>query len=293
MSRDDDRSGDAARVNRTAQRVFDIVELLADEPRGLTISEISARLGFALSSTHSLVHAMLQRGYVHADDARRRRFRLGVRFMQLGLGVLEGIDLREAARAPLERVVALTHDSAFLAVPDGGELAYVDKVVSDRRVIRTDQRLGGHSPIHCSSLGKALLAAVDDETVVTIVERVGMPQMTEFSVVDVATLLDNLARTRRRGYSIDEQESSLGVCCVAAPVRDHKGQAIAAVSLSTVREFFEPETAGPAIRDAALEISRALGWTEDPDSLYQPVDGSLQLILGSEPRRPQLAKTAR
>src|SRR3989442_10075130 len=95
VNEDGDRPGEAARVNRTAQRVIDIVELLAEEPRGLTMSEISARLGFAPSSTHSLVYALLQRGYLHADETRRRRFRLGVRFMQLGLGVLEGIDLRE------------------------------------------------------------------------------------------------------------------------------------------------------------------------------------------------------
>ena len=116
--------------------------------------------------------------------------------------------------------------------------------------------------------------------------------MTEFSIVEVPTLLDDLRRTRQRGYSVDEQESSLGVCCVGAPVRDHNGRPIAAISLSTVREFFAPKKAGPAITEAAVEVSRALGWAGDPDNLYEPVEGSLQLILGTDRSKPLLATTA-
>jgi len=263
---------------KSATRTLDIFELLAAETRGLTISEISLRLGFARSSTHGLVHTLHSRGYLSLDE--NRRFHLGVRLIQLGLNVVDSLELREAAREPLKRLVASTHDTALLVVPDGGELLYVDKVLSDAREVRTDPRLSSLGrPLHCSSLGKALLAAVDDECVAQVLEERPLQQSTEFSITDPAELLRDLASTRRRGYSIDRQEALLGVFCTGAPVRDHTGRSIAAISISTINDFFEPATTGPLVTAAAVEISRAMGWQGDPSDLYTAVAGSELLLL--------------
>src|SRR6266571_447188 len=222
---------------KSADRTLDIFELFAAEPRGLTIAEISDRLGVARSSTHGLVHTLAARGYLVQDGG--GRFQLGARLIQLGLNVVERLELRSAARATLERLVAATHDTALLVVPDHGDLLFVDKVLSDARDVRTDPRVSSRSPLHCSSLGKALLAALDDESVVQIVETIGLERTTEFSITDRDELLADLARTRERGYSIDRQEAVAGVFCVGAPVRDHAGRSIAAMSLSTIKDFFD------------------------------------------------------
>lgn len=270
---------------KSADRVLDILELLAAEPQGLTLSEISRKLAIARSSAHGLVHTLLQRGYLQQEKTGSRAFRLGVRLIQLGLNVGDRLELRSTARPVLERLVSATHDTALIVVPDAGELLYLDKVVSDARDVRTDPRSSAPRPLHCTSIGKALLAALDDESVIEILERTGMPRTTEFSITDRQALLEDLRATRQRGYAIDRQEAVLGVCCVGAPVRDFSGRPIASISLSTVREFFEPEPIGPWIAEAAIEISSAMGWNGDVTALYEPVPGSAEVLLGAGSQR--------
>jgi DNA-binding IclR family transcriptional regulator len=263
---------------KSADRTLDVFELLAAEPQGLTVSEISGRLGLARSSTHGLVRTLHSRGYLMENGG--RRFHLGARLIQLGLNVVDRLELRAAARGPLERLVADTHDTALLVVPDHGDLLYVDKVISDARDVRTDPRVSSRRPLHCSSLGKALLAATDDESVLNVVAVTGLEPATEFSIGDRDGLLADLARTRERGYAIDQQEALVGVWCVGAPVRDHAGRPIGAISLSTIKDFFDPERTGPRVVATAVEISRAMGWTGDASSLYTPLAGFDVFSLG-------------
>jgi DNA-binding IclR family transcriptional regulator len=263
---------------KSANRALDIFELLAEESHGLTVAEISDKLGLARSSTHGLVRTLHSRGYLTEDGV--RRYHLGTRLIQLGLNVADRLELRTAARGPLERLVAATHDTALLVVPEDGELLYVDKVLSDARDVRTDPRVSSRRPLHCSSLGKALLAALDDGAVLAIVDVIGLERVTEYSIAELDDLLADLAQTRRRGYAVDRQEALVGVWCVGAPVRDHTGRSVAAISLSTIKEFFDPQRAGPQVAAAAVEISRAMGWKGDATTLYEPVEGSELLLVG-------------
>ena len=173
----------------------------------------------------------------------------------------------------------LGHDTALLVVPDRGDLLYVDKVLSDARDVRTDPRVSSRRPLQCSSLGKALLAALDDRAVEEIIERIGLERATEYSIMNRDALMRDLAGTRARGYSVDAQEALLGVWCVGAPVRDHTGRSIAAISLSTIKEFFDADRTGPQVAAAAVAISRAMGWKGDSSSLYDPVPGSELVLL--------------
>ena len=267
---------------KSASRTLDIFELLASEPQGLTISEISSKLGMARSSTHGLVHTLFARGYLSIDD--RSRFGLGARLIQLGLNVVDRLELRASARGPLERLVARTRETALLVVPDHGGLLYVDKVLSDEREIWTDPRLSMDRPLHASSLGKALLATWDDKGVVELLAGSPLEGVTRYTITDLDALLGDLAATRGRGYSIDEQEAILGVWCVGAPVRDHTGSPIAAISVSTIRDFFDPLITGPLVAAAAIEISRAMGWEGEASDLYRPFRGP-ESRLASRVRR--------
>lgn len=266
---------------KSADRTIDILELLAGEPQGLTISDISDRLGVARSSTHGLVHTLRVRGYlVQRPD---RRFHLGARLIQLGLNVVDQLELRATARDYLERLVATTQDTALLVIPEAGDFLFLDKVLSDAQGVRTDPRMTSRRPLHCSSLGKALLAALPDETVEGAIDLSQLESVTRFTITERDVLLDDLARTRARGYALDRQESVMGVFCVGAPLRDHTGRSIAAISLSTINDFFDPDTTGPMVAATAVEISRAMGWVGDASTLYKPVEGSAQLLFGTSP----------
>ena len=266
---------------KSADRTLDIFELFAAEPQGLTIAEISGRLGVARSSTHGLVHTLAARGYLVQDGG--GRFQLGARLIQLGLNVVDRLELRSAARGTLERLVAVTHDTALLVVPDHGDLLFVDKVLSDARDVRTDPRVSSRKPLHCTSLGKALLATLDDISVMKAVQAVGLARATEYSIAGEEELLADLADTRARGYSIDQQEALPGVFCVGAPVRDHTGNPVAAISLSTIKEFFDPDRTGPLVNAAAVEISHAMGWRGDASSLYEVLEDPGLLLPNEAP----------
>jgi DNA-binding IclR family transcriptional regulator len=272
---------DATRSVKSAARVLDIFELLSSEPDPLSVAEIAAKLGIARSSAHALVHTLAGRGYLRHDSPDQKRFTLGVRLVQLGLSVTDRLELRTAARGVLERLVAAWHETALLAAADSGDLVYVDKVVSDRFGFRTDPRVNARRPLHAHSLGKALLAAAGDELVDAMVDGNKLERFTEFTIADAGELRQDLRRTRERGYATDEQEAVLGVCCVGAPIRDHTGRPVAAISMSTIREYYRPDETGPAVRDAAIEISHAMGWNGDAGDLYE-VDDAVEAFRGHD-----------
>jgi IclR family acetate operon transcriptional repressor len=266
---------------KSADRVLDIFELLASAPHGLTIAEISDRLSLARSSTHGLVRTLHARGYLMQNGG--RRYHLGARLIELGLNVSDRLELRAAARTPLERLVAEVGVTALLVVPDGPDLLYVDKVVSYARAVRTD--VTARRPLQCSALGKALLATLPDPVVEAVVERYGLEPATAYSITDIGRLREDLEAARARGYAVDMQEAIEGVFCVGAPVRDHTGQAIAAISLSTINEFYEPETTGPLVAATAVEISRAMGWKGSAGTLLDQADGDGHLLLSDGAER--------
>ena len=244
---------------KSAARVLDIFETLRGEPAGLALSELAARLGLANSSAHGLVQTLLARDYLRRDPE-TRRYTLGLKLLQLGLAASDDVDLRAAARAIIERLVERTGETAMLAQLDGAELVFIDKVVSQQRPFRTDPRLSARVPLHCSSLGKAMLAALPAAEVRRVVGSPPLPGSTANSITTLSALRVDLQRTRERGFALDHQESMRGVCCAGAPVRDRNGGVVAAVSVSTIVEYFDADRLGPAVADAALEISHALGW---------------------------------
>jgi IclR family KDG regulon transcriptional repressor len=274
-------TGLSASSVKSAGRVLDIFELLGGEPEGLSVTAIAARLGIARSSAHALVATLVARGYLRRESPDSKRFTLGVPLVQLGLSVTDRLELRTVARGVLERLVAQWQETALLAVASGGEIVYVDKVLSDSFGFRTDPRFNARRPLHSNSLGKALLAAADDALVAELADARGLEAMTESTIVELDELLADLERTRGRGYALDREEAVRGVCCVGAPVRGHTGDLIGAISLSTVREYFRPEVTGPAVRDGAVQISQAMGWSGDATSLYAAAPGAAAVLRGS------------
>jgi IclR family acetate operon transcriptional repressor len=272
--------------------VLDMFELLAAEPDGLSVTQIGARLGIARSSVHALVATLAARGYLRSEGGDSKRFTLGVPLVQLGLSVTDRLELRTIARSVLERLVAAWHETALLAIASEGDIVYIDKVVSDQFGFRTDPRVNARRPLHSHSLGKALLAAIGDRFVEKLIDARGLEPVTPFTIVNPDELLDDLRRTRERGFATDQQEAVLGVCCVGAPVRDHTGRLIAAISLSTIREYYRPEVTGPAVCDGAVQISRAMGWSGDVDALYAARPGAPDLLGDAAGlRTPALAQT--
>jgi IclR family transcriptional regulator, acetate operon repressor len=265
------RPSENARPVKSADRVLDIFEALCDEPDGLALSELAGRLEIAHSSVHALLHTLSARGYLRREGA-TKRYALGPRLIHLSLGVSDGLDLRSIARDALENLVRESQETAFVAQLDGRELIYVDRVVSSHRAFRTDPRLSARVPLHCSALGKAILAALAPKRVEELLGADVLVPSTPFSITDRAELERNVAEIRERGYAIDDQESMLGVRCAGAPIRDRSGEVIAAVSVVTIVALFDGGLLGPAVANTAVDISCALGWQGSRATLFSATE---------------------
>ncbi len=241
-------------------RLIDLLELLAGEEAGLTGSDISRRLDLPKSTVFVLLAYLAERG-VASLDARTRRYTVGPALVQLAHRVVGGLSLARVARPQLERLSLETGEDAYLGVRHGTQFVYVDKVEGTQSV-QLNLRLGAPRPLHSTGPGKVFLAFGPEGLLEQVVAERGLPAVTPFTITDAARLRRELARIRERGYSVSEAENVEGIHAFAAPVRDHTGGVVAAVSVATARaraaarHDFLVERVGAAAR----RVSEALGF---------------------------------
>jgi DNA-binding IclR family transcriptional regulator len=243
-------------------RAFAILGLLRSAGP-LSVREAAAGLGLPRSSVHELMHTLAALGAIAPAEGTNGRFTLGLLLHELGSAYLSQVDVAREGMQAAEAVAAACGETVHLATLDGVEVVYLAKVDSIHAV-RMVSAVGRRLPAHCTGVGKALLSGLPDEEVV---RRYGgpdarLPSMTARSIVTVAALVETLAEVRQVGYSIDDCESNRDVRCVAAPVRDHRGGTVAAMSISVPVLRTGPDWPSPLadlVREGAGDLSRRLG----------------------------------
>ena len=251
-----------ARAVPAVSRAMDILELFLDRAT-LTAPEIADRLGLPRTTVHELVNTLLDRSYLVALEGSPIRYRLGMRLFQLGNRFAEQLDLAREAQAVAARVAGLCDETAHVAVLDGTYVVYIAKADSTHPV-RMVSAVGRRLPAHCTAIGKVLLAALGDATIDALYPRdQALTAMTARSITSPGRLRAMLDEVRADGVAFDDCESNEAVRCAAAPVRDHTGAVIAAISVSvpTVRwsDPADPMWA-PLVRKGAEEFSGRLGY---------------------------------
>lgn len=260
--RDEVAVGEPARNNSSSvRRALLITGALADEAGdGLSLAELSTRLGLNKSTALRLLRPLLDSRLVARTAS--GRYRLGVQALVLGQAYLASLDLRAVARPELEALVAATGETVHLVVYDRPDVVYVDKVDSPSTV-RMVSRIGSRMPAYCTAVGKAFLAhAPADE--VTAALAYGMPRRTARTITSRRAMAAELKRVREAGYAVDDQENEDDIVCVAAPVRDHTGGVVSAVSVSgpaTRMTAAKRRRVVPQVVAAAGRISGDLGWS--------------------------------
>lgn len=233
-----------ARNNSSSvRRALSILGSLADatpHSQGLSLAELADGLSMNKSTVLRLVRPLMDAHLlVRAVDG---RYRLGVQALVLGQAYLEGLDLRDAARDELHRLVSVSEETGHLVIYDRPDVVYVDKLDSPNTV-RMVSRIGARMPAYCTAVGKVFLAhAAADE--VDAVVAAGMPARTPNTITTRERLDAELGRIREAGYATDDEENEQGIRCVAAPIRDHVGSVVSAVSVS-----------GPAMRMTPAKLT--------------------------------------
>lgn len=264
----------AAVESATPSAVIDRISLVLDAfegPGRLTLAQIVRRTGLPRSSAHRMLERLVQLRWLRRNG---RNYELGMRLVELGSLAVHQDRLVRAARPLLGELHRATGLVVHLAVLDGSDVVYLDKV-GDRVVGALPSRVGGRQPAHCSALGKAILAYNDDAEVDLRVRK------TKYSISTNSQLAIELAKVRAHGVAFEREESLLGFGCVAAPIGS-PGEAVAAVSVCgpVNRMKFDQRLTAP-VRMTAMGIWRTV---EDGPQRVAPTLQPLRPLLPHRPR---------
>jgi DNA-binding IclR family transcriptional regulator len=258
-----------ARAVPAVTRALDVLELFLDR-NTLTAPEVAERLKLPRTTVHELVNTLVDRSYLIASESSPIRYRLGMRLFQLGNRFAEQLDLAREAQQVAAEVAGACDETVHIAVLDGAHVVYVAKVDSTHPV-RMVSAVGRRLPAHCTAVGKVLLAALSTEALeARYPPGQSLPAMTPNSVTSPARLRAVLSEVRAQGVSYDNCESNDAVRCVAAPVADHSGAVVAAISISVPIIRWTPEREKewtPLVRTGALTLSHRLGYAGGSDAI--------------------------
>jgi IclR family acetate operon transcriptional repressor len=244
----------------TVAKAIGILDILASKADvGVSLAELSSLIDMPKSSTHRYLVTLQELGL--AERKNDDRFTLGIKVIELAGSFLVKSDIRNESQAVMDDLADKTGETIHLAVPFGTEVVYIAKVES-KHALGMFSHIGAHLPMHCTALGKAILA-FSDQKLQHLVLSQPMALLTPNSITSPKALIKELDRVRSHGYAVDNEENEVGILCVGAPIFDYTNTPIAAISISVPRERMIPERytiLGPLVREAAQMVSRRKGF---------------------------------
>jgi IclR family acetate operon transcriptional repressor len=251
---------DVANPVQALSRALDLLECIAAAEAGLGLGELGQATGLPHSTVHRLLKSLEQRHYVVHDEDRGRWF-IGVQAFSVGGAFLRGRNYAALARPIMHRLMEEAGETVNLAAEDRGEAVFLAQVEC-RQMMRALSQPGIRVPLHCSGVGKALLAALPEIEAGEVLAGRWAVGLTGKTITDRESLLRELAASRERGYAIDDEEHAVGLRCVAAAIHDEHGRPLAALSISgpTARIPNERIPAlGALVARAAADVTAAVG----------------------------------
>ncbi len=245
---------------RALERALDLLDAFTLAEPELSFTELTERSGLSKGTAVRLLSILERRGFLERSPD-TDRYRIGLRTFELGSVYIQSFQLEAESQPFLKELAATCGQSANLGVLDQGEVVHI-VVVPASRPIHFSVRSGQRDAAHSSGLGKVLLAALPQAEVDEIIAARGLPQRTPTTLITPEKLHAALDEVRDQGYAIDDEESVLGLTCIAAPVFDDRGRVIGAVSISGLtNEYAEPNRTAyiAAVQQAANGISQRFG----------------------------------
>jgi IclR family pca regulon transcriptional regulator len=247
---------DALAQGLAVLRVFD------GEQNGLTLTDIASRLGWSRTKPYRYIHTLERLGYLTRLEG-SKRYRPTARTMSLGYAYLSGLSLLELAQPVMERLKKTLGASVHMGILEQGEVVYVASARVSV-VPAVDIHVGSRVPAYATSLGRALLTGCTDAQVNAAIGQGPLPASTPKSITDPAAFRQMLNQSRAQGYVFTDEEFHPGVRSVAAPVRDRKGDVVAAINATSIVQKFSDtllaDNVVPAVLQAAADISEGLGF---------------------------------
>jgi IclR family acetate operon transcriptional repressor len=247
---------------KSLAKALNILEVLAEgEESAYTLTQLSRRLHLHISTVHRLLVNLVYHGFVEEAPG-SRGYQLSFKVLRMGLQVLDRLDFRSVAQPLLRELSQQTKETVHLAILQETRAISIEKFGSPQPV-GLDARLGGVMPLHCTGVGKILLAYQSGGLLNQVARTPGFPRFTPQTITSLAKLKKELEQIREQGYALDQEEAVKGVRCVAGPVFDHTGRVVAAFSVAGPATRITPERLPEIarwVRATSQQISFRLGY---------------------------------
>ena len=257
------------KINKAVSRAVDILEYIARTKESVTLAELNKNMDFPKSSIFDIMQTLVEKKMLVFDSASKSYF-LDIKSFEIGNAFLSKNDIHSIALPYLKNISEQTSETVFMAVENNGMIVYLDKVEGTSPT-RTTCNIGDRNSMHCTGLGKAMLATYPIEKIRLITGGGALLAHTKNTLKSFDELMEDLKKTRKRGYSVDNCEDNDYVFCVACPLLNVTGKCIAAISISCV---YTPAVAektelySQLISKAALDISNKFGFLGS--ALFEP-----------------------
>jgi DNA-binding IclR family transcriptional regulator len=205
-----------------------VLELLS-ENEALSVSEVARHLGYNRAGSHRFLATLKELGYV--EKTAENHYRLTYKIFRMGTRVVDRFKIRQAARPLMSELSQAFKETINLGYLDGSEVLHIDKIDSPE-VLRMDSLLGSRAPAYCTALGKSILAFLPDADRDRILDTIELKPRGPKTITSKKALQKELAKIRRKGYAVDNEELSKGLRCVAAPIFDHTGMSCFSISVA-------------------------------------------------------------
>ena len=234
-----------------------VLELLSDQNE-LTVSSVAVQLGFNRAASHRFLATLRDLGYVEKNE--NNRYHLTFKLMEMGMKVANRFEIRTAARGYMQELARAFNETVNLGYWKGQKILHLDKIDS-LEILRIDTPLGSWAPAYCTALGKSILAYLPADELEEYLRGVKLVPHSPRTITSKKQLRQELIKILQQGYALDDEELSLGLRCVAAPVFDHTGHVRYAMSVSApssrmTREVIEKVQS--RIRDVCQRLSARL-----------------------------------
>jgi len=246
---------------KVLDKALSVLESLLQKRSAMNMTELSKKLGFYPSTIHRILDTLKYWGYVE-QDPHTQKYQLGLKALELGMAKLQQMDLVKEVAPYLKELTKQCNETVHLGVLEGGEVLYLAKEESSQ-TIRMISYVGKRAPLHCTSLGKVLLAYLSAEERKKILGEKVLSRLTENTITDKRELEKELDKVKEQGFALDREENEKDVRCVAAPIRNYQGEVIAALSISSPIFRLDKNRQNDlkkALIETSKKISKRLGY---------------------------------
>lgn len=244
---------------KTADRVFDILEFIADND-GSSVSEIASAMDIAKSTSHQYLYTLKDLEYLIQKG---EEYYLSLKFVQFADLAKDRYEITDVVTPTLQQLASKTDEAAWIIVEEHGYAVYLQNELGEQ-AIQTHAEIGKFEYLHCLASGKAIMAEMDEDRLSDILERHGLPEKTKWTVTDIDTLYGELAEIREQGYATNDEEATTGVGAVAAPIVTEDDTVVGSICVSGPQRRIEKKRATMSlpelVREAAEEIELKLTW---------------------------------